>query len=67
MIELVIRGKYELQADVVYCYCQGTRLQTLTMTQPPGSHRPVHGLHLTANKAPHTRSCVGIGHSLREC
>ena len=37
------------------------------MTQPPGSHRPLHGLHLTANKVPHTRSCVGIGHSQREC
>ena len=26
-----------------------------------------HGLHLTANKAPHTIICVGIGHSPREC
>ena len=37
------------------------------MTQPPGSHRPLHRLHLTANKVPHTRTCVGIGHSQREC
>ena len=35
------------------------------MIQPPGSHRPLHRLHLT--KVPHTRSCVGIGHSQREC
>ena len=52
---------------MVYCQWQCTLLQTLTMTQPPGSHRPLHGLHLTANKVPHTRSCVGIGHSQREC
>ena len=58
---------HELQAEVVYCQWQCTRLQTLTITQPPGSHRPLHGLHLTANKVPHTRSCVGIGHSQREC
>ena len=32
------------------------------MTQPPGSHRPLHGSHLTANKVPHT-SCVDIGQS----
>ena len=38
----------------------------LTMTQPPGSHHPLHGLHLTANKVPHTRMCVVIGHSQRE-
>ena len=37
------------------------------MAQPPGSYRPLHGLHLTENKVPHTRSCVGIGHSQREC
>ena len=37
------------------------------MTQPPGSHHQLHGLHLTANKVPQTRSCVGIGHSQREC
>ena len=58
---------HEVRAKVVYCQWQCTRLQTLTMTQPPGSHRPLHGLHLTANKVPHTRSCVGIGHSQREC
>ena len=58
---------HELQAEVVYCQWQCTLLQTLTMSQPPGSHRPLHGLHLTANKVPHTRSCVGIGHSQREC
>ena len=58
---------HELRAEVVYCQWQSTLLQTLTMTQPPGSHRPLHGLHLTANKVPHTRSCVGIGHSQREC
>ena len=37
------------------------------MTQPPGPYHPLHGLHLTANKVPHTRRCVGIGHSQREC
>ena len=58
---------HELRAEAVYCQWQCTLLQTLTMTQPPGSHRPLHGLHLTANKVPHTRSCVGIGHSQREC
>ena len=58
---------HELRAEVVYCQWQCTLLQTLTMTQPPGSHRPLHGLHLTANKVPHTRSCVGIGYSQREC
>ena len=52
---------------MVYCQWKCTLLQTLNMTQPPGSHHPLHGLHLTANKVPHTRSCVGIGHSPREC
>ena len=51
----------------MYCQWQCTLLQTLTMTQPPGSHRPLHGSHLTANKVPHSRSCVGIGHSPTEC
>ena len=36
------------------------------MTQPPGCLHPLHGSHLTAIKVPHTRSCVGIGHSQRE-
>ena len=58
---------HELRAEVVYCQWQCTLLQTLNLTQPPGSHHPLHGLHLTANKVPHTRSCVGIGHSPREC
>ena len=63
---LVTSRLRELRAEVVYCQWQCTRLQTLTMTQPPGSHRPLHWLHLTENKVPHTRSCVGIGHSQRE-
>ena len=58
---------HDLWTEVVYCQWQCTLLQTLTMTQPPGSHRPLHGLHLTANKVPHTRSCVGIGHYQRKC
>ena len=53
----------ELRAEVVYCQWQCTLLQTLTMTQPPGSHHPLHGSHLAANKAPDRRSCVGTGRS----
>ena len=56
---------HELRAAVVYCQWQCILLQTLTMTQPPGSHSPLHGLHLTANKVRHMRSCVDIGHSPR--
>ena len=58
---------YPGRSEIVFCQWQCTLLQTLTMIQPPGSHRPIHGLHLTANKVPHMRSCVVIGHSQREC
>ena len=54
---------HELRGKVVYCQWQYTRVQISTMTQPPGSHHPLHGSH----KVPHTRSCVGISHSQIEC
>ena len=35
--------RFVYRAEVVYCQWQCTLLQTLTMTQPPGSHHPLHG------------------------
>ena len=57
----------EFRAEVVYCQWQYIQLQILTMTQPRGSHYPLYGSHLNANKVTLARSCVGIGLSQREC
>ena len=67
VVPILTSRLHEFRAEVVYCQWQYTQLQISTMTQQPGSHHPLHGLHLTANKAFHTRSCVGIGQSQREC